>query len=113
MTVIAKSDPWPPWPGLLAAVRATDTVGRLGGDEFAIICEDAGREEALVVAGRILRALEVPVVIGGGEHLVSVSIGIALAPPYGVDDVVHRADEAMYRAKQQGGARHAFADETG
>lgn len=96
---------------LLASVRATDTVGRLGGDEFAVVCEDAGREEALVVAERILAALEVPVVIGGGEHLVSISIGIALAPPYDVDDVVHRADEAMYRAKQSGGGRYALAGE--
>lgn len=96
---------------LQAAVRSTDTVGRLGGDEFAVVCEDAGREEALVVAERILAALEVPVVIGGGEHVVSASIGIALAPPYDVDDVVHRADEAMYRAKQLGGGRYALAGE--
>jgi diguanylate cyclase (GGDEF)-like protein/PAS domain S-box-containing protein len=96
---------------LLASVRATDTVGRVGGDEFAIVCEDAGREEALVVAERILKALEVPIVIGGGEHVVSVSIGVALAPPFYVDDVVHRADEAMYRAKQLGGGRYAMASE--
>lgn len=96
---------------LLASVRATDTVGRLGGDEFAVVCEDAGREEALVVAERILAALEAPIVIAGGDHPVSVSIGIALAPPYDVEDVVHRADEAMYRAKQSGGHRYALAGE--
>jgi diguanylate cyclase (GGDEF)-like protein/PAS domain S-box-containing protein len=96
---------------LQASVRATDTVGRLGGDEFAVVCEDAGREEALVVAERILAALEVPVVIGGSDHVVSVSIGIALAPPHDADDVVHRADEAMYRAKQHGGGRYALAGE--
>jgi diguanylate cyclase (GGDEF)-like protein len=96
---------------LLASVRATDTVGRLGGDEFAVVCEDAGREEALVVAERILAALEAPIVIAGADHPVSVSIGIALAPPYTVEDVVHRADEAMYRAKQLGGRRFALAGE--
>ncbi|WP_459974248.1 sensor domain-containing protein [Nocardioides pyridinolyticus] len=96
---------------LLDSIRATDTVGRLGGDEFAVICEDAGRDEALVVAERILAALEVPVVVGGVAHVVSASIGIALAPPHGVDDVVHRADEAMYRAKQRGGGRYALAGE--
>jgi diguanylate cyclase (GGDEF)-like protein/PAS domain S-box-containing protein len=96
---------------LLASVRATDTVGRLGGDEFAVVCEDSGRDEALVVAHRILAAFEAPVDITGGEHPVAVSIGIALAPPYEVDDVVHRADEAMYRAKQAGGGRLALAGE--
>lgn len=94
---------------LLASVRATDTVGRLGGDEFAVVCEDAGPAEAQVVAERICAALEAPVAVAGVDHVVSVSIGIALAPPYDVDEVVHRADEAMYRAKQRGGGRYAVA----
>jgi diguanylate cyclase (GGDEF)-like protein len=90
---------------LLSSVRATDTVGRLGGDEFAVVCEDAGLEEALLVAGRILDAFEEPVRVGEGDHRASLSIGVALAPPYELDELVRRADQAMYRAKQLGGGR--------
>lgn len=94
---------------LLASIRATDTVSRLGGDEFAVICEDISVEEAEVVAGRILAALVPPVVVDGTEHRVSISVGIAHAPPSGFDEVVRRADEAMYGAKQAGGGRARMA----
>ncbi|CAI9409630.1 sensor domain-containing protein [Nocardioides sp. T2.26MG-1] len=96
---------------MLASVRGTDTVGRLGGDEFAVICEDTGIEEALVVAQRILDACREPVRVGGRDHVTSLSIGIAVAPPYGFDELVRRADEAMYRAKQRGGGRVGVADQ--
>jgi diguanylate cyclase (GGDEF)-like protein/PAS domain S-box-containing protein len=94
---------------LLASIRATDTVSRLGGDEFAVICEDTGGDEAQVIAERILAAFVPPVVVEGAEHQVSVSVGLALAPPYPFDEVVRRADEAMYRAKQEGGGRSGVA----
>ena len=94
---------------MLASVRGTDTVGRLGGDEFVVICEDTGREEALVVAQRILDALHDPIRVGDHDHPVGLSIGVALAPPYDFEELVRRADEAMYRAKQVGGSRIAVA----
>jgi diguanylate cyclase (GGDEF)-like protein/PAS domain S-box-containing protein len=94
---------------LLASVRATDTVGRLGGDEFAVICEDTGADEALVAARRILAAFEKPVRVDGHDHPVGISIGIALAPPHPFDELIRRADAAMYDAKQRGGAQIALA----
>jgi len=94
---------------LLASVRGTDTVGRLGGDEFAIICEDTGRDEALVVAHRILDAFRESIVVADHEHAIGLSVGVALAPPYDFDELVRRADEAMYRAKHVGGGRVAVA----
>ncbi|MDI6911851.1 PAS domain S-box protein [Nocardioides sp.] len=94
---------------LLASVRGTDTVGRLGGDEFAVICEDTGSDEALVVAQRILDALHDPIRVGDHDHPIGLSIGVALAPPYDFDELVRRADEAMYRAKHVGGSRIAVA----
>jgi diguanylate cyclase (GGDEF)-like protein/PAS domain S-box-containing protein len=94
---------------LLGSIRGTDTIGRLGGDEFAVICEDTGREEALVVAQRILDALQDPVRVGDHDHPIGLSIGLALAPPYDFEELVRRADEAMYRAKQVGGSRIAVA----
>ena len=94
---------------LLASIRATDTVSRLGGDEFAVICEDTSADEAAVVAERVLAAFVPPIVLDGTEHQVSMSVGIAHAPPSAFDEVVRRADEAMYRAKQAGGGRLGVA----
>ena len=94
---------------LAGAVRATDTVGRLGGDEFAIICEDTDEQAAVLVAAKILGELRKPFRRQGDEHEISVSIGVAVSPPHDFDDLVRRADGAMYRAKQLGGGRIAVA----
>ncbi|NYD42858.1 PAS domain S-box protein [Nocardioides panaciterrulae] len=91
------------------AVRATDTVGRLGGDEFAIICEDTDEGAAVLVAAKVLGELRRPFSSDGEEHQLGVSIGVALAPPYHVEELVRRADAAMYRAKQLGGSRVAVS----
>lgn len=94
---------------LAGAVRATDTVGRLGGDEFAIICEDTDEQAAVLVAAKILGELRKPFRRPGDEHLIGVSIGVAVSPPHDFDDLVRRADAAMYRAKQLGGGRITVA----
>ena len=94
---------------LAAAVRATDTVGRLGGDEFAIVCEDTDEQGAVLIAAKILGELRRPIAQGGGEHHIGVSIGIAVSPPHDFEDLVRRADGAMYRAKNLGGGRIAVA----
>ena len=94
---------------LRTVVRAEDTVARLGGDEFAIILarphDVPGASEA---AGRVIRAIEEPIDVGGRTATVGVSVGVAvLAPGASVDgidaDVLYRrADTAMYRAKALG-----------
>jgi diguanylate cyclase (GGDEF)-like protein len=94
---------------LSAAVRATDTVGRLGGDEFAIICEDSDEAAAVLVAARILSSLREPVEQGEAQLDLSVSIGIAVSPPHPFEELLRRADGAMYRAKHLGGGRIAIA----
>jgi diguanylate cyclase (GGDEF)-like protein/PAS domain S-box-containing protein len=81
------------------SVRASDTVSRLGGDEFAVICEDADAASAGQVASRIQKGLETPVVVDGRAFVVRASVGIALAPPYPVSDLLRLADRAMYEAK--------------
>lgn len=91
-----------------ATARASDTVARIGGDEFVVVCEEAGSlDGAQTLARRILHALEVPIEASGASHHVGVSVGIAVAGSGQRDaaDLLRRADEAMYRAKQAGRGR--------
>jgi diguanylate cyclase (GGDEF)-like protein len=85
------------------AVRAVDTVARLGGDEFAILLEGAGAEEAARTAQRILDALAPAFAVGGRDLRVCASIGVATSEPGPADaaDLLHEADIAMYRAKDE------------
>ena len=97
---------------LRAAVRPSDTVGRLGGDEFVVVCEDAAVWEATVLGERLIRTLDAPFQVEGGEVFVTVSVGIAIAEQAAcADDLLRDADVAMYQAKQRGRARCEFFDE--
>jgi predicted signal transduction protein with EAL and GGDEF domain len=90
-------------------VRAVDTVSRLGGDEFVVLLADVGGvDQAAHVAGTIMHALAQPMHASGQELMLTVSIGIAIAPADGddVDALLRHADAAMYHAKQNG--RSAF-----
>jgi diguanylate cyclase (GGDEF)-like protein len=90
---------------LRACVKDGDTVARLGGDEFTVILGGvADAEEVAAVARRIIESLRRPVHLGGRDHLVRASIGIALFPGEGtgIDELLHHADLAMYRAKEMG-----------
>lgn len=95
-------------------LRPGDTLARLSGDEFIIVLEDAaGPDEATLVAERVLEALGRPFPIDGGEISIDASIGIATAGPRTRDanDLLVRADAAMYHAKAKGGARSFTAPE--
>ncbi|MCK9240608.1 diguanylate cyclase [Desulfocurvus sp.] len=92
-----------------ARLRETDLLARLGGDEFALLLHNvADAQAADAVAHDILRALSEPVEFEGLHLVVGASVGGCLAPPPGggpapdVDQLLHRADQAMYHAKQQG-----------
>lgn len=92
---------------------ANDTVGRLGGDEFALLLPDAdSAEAAFLAAEHYLQAFDEPLLLCGARHRLGASIGIALAPEHGrsADELLASADRAMYRAKRDGGGRHALAD---
>ncbi|GAA1881953.1 sensor domain-containing diguanylate cyclase [Lapillicoccus jejuensis] len=89
---------------LSATVRTVDTVGRLGGDEFLVLCEEIGTDDEVSrLAGRLARAVSRPVRWDGHEVTVSMSVGIARADATTTpEQLVGRADAAMYRAKRLG-----------
>jgi diguanylate cyclase (GGDEF)-like protein/PAS domain S-box-containing protein len=90
-------------------LRATDTVARLGGDEFILIQEDVSHPDVVEqVAHKVLDAFAVRFQVGTHSLFASVSIGLALYPEDGLgpDELLMRADLAMYRAKEAG--RNSF-----
>jgi diguanylate cyclase (GGDEF)-like protein/PAS domain S-box-containing protein len=104
---------------LRATVRETDTVARQGGDEFLVLAPDLRStqeldvsSEAIALAERVRQALTPPVAISGMDVYVSASIGIAMFPRDAdtAEDLLKRADTAMYRAKDAGRDGFAFAE---
>jgi len=92
---------------LTDVLRRGDTLGRLGGDEFMVISGSRPEPaEHVLLAERLVAALEHPFIVRGDELAISASIGVA----YGDRDadssaLVRDADAAMYRAKSLGRAR--------
>lgn len=103
---------------LVECVRETDTVARFGGDEFVVILERLNdvsikaAEKAELIAETILASLVRPLQLGSHIHRGSASIGVTLlAEKDGdVDEILKRADLAMYRAKAAGRNTIRFFD---
>ena len=89
---------------LRAVVDKNDTLARLGGDEFAILHPTAGVHEARDLARRLVNATSAPFLIDGQEINSSICVGIAMAPENGTtsEELMKRADLALYRAKSVG-----------
>lgn len=99
---------------LLRAVRDGDLVARLGGDEFAILARNvSGAEGATTIALRIIESLAPPVNIDGVRHQIGTAIGVALSPQDGAsgEDLLRKADVALYRAKREGRSAVRFFEE--
>ncbi len=95
---------------LQRSVRSSDIVGRFGGDEFVVLLANvASGDSANMVAAKMREALNQPIVVDSKSLCVSSSIGIALYPEHGKDEVelTEHADQAMYQAKQGGPNRIA------
>ena len=98
---------------LRGCIRSADTAARFGGDEFGLLLEHvAGPNEVVNIAERVMTAFESPVVVHGEAIVLSVSIGMVLSAPEdrSADELLRRADLAMYAAKSHGKRRWDFYD---
>ena len=101
-----------------AAVRASDTVARLGGDEFVVVLQglraqpDEAAAEAEGVAQKVLASLNRPYLVHDSEVHSTPSIGIAMFCDAGLpaQELLKRADLAMYQAKARGRNTLCFFD---
>jgi diguanylate cyclase (GGDEF)-like protein len=96
-----------------AVCRDTDTLGRLGGEEFAVVLRDIGRDHALAAAERLRRSVaEVRVHAEEDMIVPTASIGLAglRSDDESFDDLLIRADRALYRAKEAGRNRVVIDD---
>jgi diguanylate cyclase (GGDEF)-like protein/PAS domain S-box-containing protein len=98
---------------LVGSVRREDTVARLGGDEFILVLEELGTLEGLpAIASKIIAALAQPLIFEGRELCTATSVGVSCYPDDGDDpeELIKRADSAMYVAKEKGSNQfHFFA----
>ena len=103
---------------LVASVREADTVARFGGDEFVVMLDNLSSElpeaaaQAETVAEKLLASLNQPFELDGAQHYSTPSIGITLFGDerLSVDELLKRADLAMYQAKAAGRNTQRFFD---
>ncbi|HZG93509.1 MAG TPA: EAL domain-containing protein [Mycobacteriales bacterium] len=99
---------------IAGSLRISDTAARLGGDEFVVVCEEViDEDEALAIAHRLEEAIAQPVMLKGGETVVTASIGVVMAGREATaESLLRDADAAMYKAKDGGRGRYELFDET-
>ena len=87
------------------SIRNCDYAGRYGGEEFIVILTQSSAKDGLEVAERIRsQASALEIVNKESKFSVTVSIGVSGYPEAGQDiqDIIHKADGALYQAKRQG-----------
>lgn len=96
-------------------LRASDTIVRLAGDEFILLLENLhSRRDLEDILHRVLIALNIRMGIDQQQIQVTASAGVTTYPHDDVDvlELIHHADQAVYRAKSQGGNRWVYYDHT-
>ena len=99
---------------LQQSVRASDVVGRIGGDEFGVLLNDRADAAAVdATVARIQETLVAPASLDGRIVYITASVGITLLEEDDerIEDVLSRADAAMYHAKGLGHARYAYFEQ--
>jgi diguanylate cyclase (GGDEF)-like protein len=102
---------------LRVQVRKLDMAARIGGDEFGMLLDGMRHfSDAAVVAARIIETLRRPIPIGDAMVTIGASVGVAVvedaADVLDPEELMRRADMAMYLAKRQGKDRFVVFDET-
>jgi diguanylate cyclase (GGDEF)-like protein/PAS domain S-box-containing protein len=98
-----------------SCIRESDTLARMGGDEFTALLNDVKqRGNVERVASNIIEALTQPIRIGEAECTIGVSIGIAIYPRDGetTDNLLSKADNALYEVKREGRNSYKFASKS-
>jgi diguanylate cyclase (GGDEF)-like protein len=98
---------------IASCLRKSDTGARLGGDEFAVLLTGLADEgDAARVAEKLLDALREPIALRGRTHRITASIGLTVFPrdASSAEDLLKRADAAMYAAKAGGRDRYSSID---
>jgi diguanylate cyclase (GGDEF)-like protein len=92
-------------------VTTTDLVARLGGDEFAVFVHASDTSDALCCADQLLAQIREPFSIAGLDFDIDASIGVAMADDVALtaDDLIRRADVAMYTAKEDRTGRALYS----
>lgn len=96
---------------LKRCVRESDTVARISGDEFNVLMPDLGQTDDVgTVVGKIMGVFETPFALEGSEVEVTTSVGISMFPDDGdsCEELLKKADGAMYVAKQSMGNSYQF-----
>lgn len=92
--------------------RSSETIARHGGDEFTILLIGLkDRADARTALARLYKLYEEPILIGGNGFKIGLSMGVAMYPDDGVsiEDLLRKADKALYEAKKQGKNNISFA----
>ncbi|MEB3196438.1 MAG: GGDEF domain-containing protein [Candidatus Sericytochromatia bacterium] len=102
---------------LSAELRHCDLAARYGGEEFTVLCPSTDAQQALQLAERLRQAIEDTILLGGVSGVevpqgVTVSVGVATAQTGqdAIEQILQRADAALYRAKREGRNRVVSAD---
>jgi len=99
-----------------STARADDFVVRYGGDEFAVVLPNTDESGACLIADKILKSLNSHVMRldnEGKEYRVTASMGVTtgkVRPRHRPDDYILRADELLYKSKQDGRNRYTFGE---
>jgi two-component system cell cycle response regulator len=94
----------------LRALRPYDALGRIGGEEFLIVMPGVGPRDTEIVLERLRKAVrETPIEAQGQRVIVTVSIGGAVNAGESMDELLNLADDALYRAKDEGRDRVVMA----
>lgn len=99
-------------------LRPSDTFSRIGGDEFVILLEfiqsnnESISDQAALVASKVIEEFSYAFELRNGKYNIGTSVGISIVDGKDItaEELLQRADTAMYRSKKQGGSGYAFFD---